>query len=1089
MNGPALETGLTAEIPMRKSSLMVGSTLFAVAIATAQPALAQDAPAPAPVADCVDDNANGVCDEDEAGSGTIVVTGTRIARPTLASPVPLTSVTPDDLLGTGEVSLGDALNDLPSLRSTFSQGNSSRFIGTAGLSFLDLRGLGTARTLVLVNGRRHVTASPGTSQIDVNTIPTDLVERIDIVTGGNSAIYGSDAVAGVVNFILRRDFDGITARAQGGISSRGDRGTYFASLTAGRNFADGRGNIAVSFEYSRQQPLFFRDRDALTGAFSGRCQFQQTDRQGAAGGETGISATDGIPDNTFLCGINNAAISDGGTIGGIGGGVFLRFNDQGNIFTDTPTREFGSVGSGNQQGGLGSTLRNTGSLLAAVDRYSVNLLAHFDISDALRPFIEAKYVRVDASGEGQPSFFQGGPRSQFFNLTDPATFSLTNIRCDNGFLNSAALATLRSFGVCINAAPGTLSTLPLTRFNTDFGGRRNEVTRETFRIVGGVQGDFNDDWNYELAFNYGRYEATGLNRNNLLLFNPAHTGPDGFLLAVDAVLAPVGYTGTNFVTNATGQRVVCRVNGVTNVNPGCVPFNVFGRGNFDPRAFDFSHIDSTTLEFADQFVASLNVSGDLSQLFELPGGPISFALGAEYRKERDSVDFDELTSSGGTFLNALQDFRPPSLTVKDIYGEIRIPLLENMPFARELFIAAAGRMSDYNTRTGTVYAYNIQGVYAPIEDVRFRVAYATSVRSPTQSALFSTFSQNFAQIGDPCDTPNPGSTVATNCLAAGVPTVANAAVQAACNGTPFPILVGQPWVNCTARASSTGFVSGGNPTLNEERGRSLTIGVVFEPSFLPGFNLTVDYYRIRVTNLIAALGAQTIINLCYGNAGGINNQFCATVNRDPATGLFVRPAVISGGVNFAAQRTEGIDFDLSYRRSFDNGHRLTVRGIATRVRELDNFVNPVFPLIPDRQLSELGDPKWAASLSVNYDLGNWDLRWNTRYIGRQTIGAFETQNSFTGLCTAAYVTAVGCTLNSIATLPPLNLDAFPQVYYPDVFYHDARIGWDVTPKFRFYAGVNNLFDRQPPLGLLGTAGGDPFDSFGRNFFFGIAADF
>lgn len=1062
---------------MRKSSLMVGSTLFAVAVATAQPAFAQDAPPSAE--ECVDDNNNGVCDSDE--NTTIVVTGTRIARPTLSSTVPLTSVTTDDLQGTGEVSLGDALNDLPSLRSTFSQGNSSRFIGTAGLSILDLRGLGTARTLVLVNGRRHVTASPGTSNFDVNTIPTDLVQRIDVVTGGNSAVYGSDAVAGVVNFILRRDYDGITARAQGNISSRGDRGSYFASLTAGRNFADGRGNVAVSLEYTRQQPLYFRDRDALTGAFSGRCQYQLTDLQGAAGGETGVSASDGIPDNTFLCGINNAAISDYGTIGAIDPSSaaqrrFIRFDQNGRLFIDTPTLSFANVGSGNQQGGFGSTLRNTGSLLAAVDRYAVNLLAHFDISAALVPFVEAKYVRVDVSGEGQPSFFTSVPGT----LGGPA------FRCNNGFLDAQNLAFLQGFGVCGNVATGTFGN---GRFNVDFGGRRFEGTRETYRIVTGLRGDFNDDWNYELAFNYGRFEAFGLNRNNLYLFD-LNGNPDGFNLAVDAVVAPVGYTGSNFVRNAAGQNVICRVNSgmAGNVRPDCVPFNTFGAGQFDPRAYAFSHRDSTTEEFSDQLVASLNVSGDLSQLFELPGGPISFALGAEYRRERDEVDYDELTSSGGTFLNALQDFRPPTLRVKEAYGEVQFPLLENLPFARELVLTLAGRVSDYNTRTGTVYSYNIQGVYAPIEDLRFRAAYATSVRSPTQSDLFSPFSQNFAFLGDPCDTPNPGSTVATNCQAAGVPTVANAAVQAACAGTSFPILAGQPWVNCTARTASTGFVSGGNPTLNEERGRSLTLGVVFEPSFLPGFNATVDYYRIRVRNLIAALGAQTIINLCYQNASGINNAFCSTVNRDPATGLFVQPAVISGGVNFAAQRTNGIDIDLSYRRSFDNGHRMEIRAIATRVRELDNFIDPTQPQLPNRQLSELGDPKWAANFSFRYDFGNWDLRWDTRYLGRQTIGTYEAQNSFTGLCTAFYVTNIGCTLNSITTLPPLNADQFDRVYYPDVFYHDIRVQFDVSNRFRFYAGVNNLFDRQPPLGLLGTAGGDPFDSFGRNFFFGIRAE-
>ena len=199
----------------------------------------------------------------------IVVTGSRIQRPNLESTNPITSLSLVEIQSTGEVNLGDALNDLPSLRSTFSQSNSTRFIGTAGLNLLDLRGLGTNRTLVLVNGRRHITSDPGTpTSVDINTIPNALVERIDISTGGNSAIYGADAVAGVVNFILKRDFEGIEARFQGGVADHGGRGTYFASIVAGTNFGDGRGNISVAGEYSFADDLYYTDRDDLSGAFS-----------------------------------------------------------------------------------------------------------------------------------------------------------------------------------------------------------------------------------------------------------------------------------------------------------------------------------------------------------------------------------------------------------------------------------------------------------------------------------------------------------------------------------------------------------------------------------------------------------------------------------------------------------------------------------------------------------------------------------------------------------------------------------------------------------------------------------------------------
>jgi outer membrane receptor protein involved in Fe transport len=1037
---------------MTKSHLLMGAAAFAVAMSASQPVFAQDA------ADCVDANENGVCDSDENTDRAIVVTGSRIARPTLESSVPLTSVTVDELTDTGDVSLGDALNDLPSLRSTFSQGNSTRFIGTAGLNILDLRGLGIERTLVLVNGKRHITALPGDYLVDVNTIPVDLLERVDVVTGGNSAIYGSDAVAGVVNFITKRNFDGLNLRAQGGVSSRGDRGNLFISGTWGKNFADGRGNIAISAEYAEANPLYFSDRDKLTGAYSGRCQYQQTDR---TTDET--QAGDGIPDSTFLCGIRNATLSDGGTVGAIDAATaarrrYLRFASNGDLFIDTPDDSFSDIGStGNQQGGAGSTLRNTGQLAAGLKRYAINLLAHYDVSDAFRPFVEAKFVRVNAVQEGQPTFWQGSLKG-FFATTQEQFDAIPELRCNNAFLTNQSLVTLQSFGLCANPATGTFN---ISRFNTDFGGPGEYHTRDTYRIVGGVEGTFNDDWNYELSFNYGRLETKMKSLNNLKVFD-VNGNVDGFLLAIDAV------------RNGAGQ-VVCRVNAdaiTTNDRPDCVPINVFGVGAPSQEALNFVNTTSTRDEWAEEFVALASVSGDLSQLFELPGGPIGFALGAEYRQEKAFSAYDDLVASGGTFLNAIQPFAPPKLSVKEAFGEISVPLLANMPFAEELSVNASARVSDYNSSAGTVWAYNVQGLYAPIPDLRFRAAYAKSVRTPTQSDLFSPFSENFAQILDPCDLSriNNGPNRAANCAAAGI----------------------QPgFINTPANSQTTGFLSGGNPTLQNEIGKSLTLGVVAEPSFLPGFNFTVDYYKIKVESLISALAAQTIINLCYDSDSGINNVFCATVQRDPTTGFFVEPAVISGGVNFAAQKTEGIDFDVQYRRTFDNGHRLNFRAIATHLLKLDNFTDPLNPAVPNRQMSELGDPRWAANASVNYDFGTFDIGWTMRYIGKQTINTYETQNSYQGACPVSGtipISGTTCTPGSIVTLPPTNPDALDRVYYPDAFYHGFRVNMEVDKKFNFYLGVDNAFDKQPPLGLLGTAAGDPFDTFGRYFYAGIRAN-
>ncbi|MBX9644997.1 MAG: TonB-dependent receptor [Novosphingobium sp.] len=332
-------------------------------------------------------------------------------------------------------------------------------------------------------------------------------------------------------------------------------------------------------------------------------------------------------------------------------------------------------------------------------------------------------------------------------------------------------------------------TFGLARFNVDFGGRIGSTRRETYRVVGGIRGTFNEDWKYEIALNYGRFDGKTNSRNNLYLAD-INGNPDGFNIAVDAVIAPASFTGTNFVTNAAGQRVICRVNAVTNARPDCLPVNVFGQNQNSSAVLSFIHRDGQIIERAEQFVASVNLAGDLSQLFELPGGPIGFALGAEYREEKGNVRIDALSASGGTFLNALSNFCPPNdntdlcpdkLTVKDLYGEVVLPLVKDAPFFKELTVNGAARVSGYNNSTGTVWAWNVQGVWAPVSDLRFRAAYAASVRAPTQSDLFTAPFQNFASITDPCDTANftPGSQRATNCAAAGVPTTANAAAVAA----------------------------------------------------------------------------------------------------------------------------------------------------------------------------------------------------------------------------------------------------------------------------------------------------------------------
>jgi len=1005
----------------------------------------------------------------------IVVTGSRIVRANLDSAVPVTSLTGAELTLTGEVSLGDTINLLPSFRPTFSTQNSGRFIGTAGINALDLRGQGTSRTLVLQNGRRHVTSSPGDQTVDVNTIPTDLVERVDVVTGGNSAIYGSDAVAGVVNFITKRDFEGFRARGQMGISSEGDRPTYFGSITYGRNFNEGRGNVAVNFEYSEQAPLFFTDRDRFAGGFSGRTLYQLTENTTFSGPNNvpEPAAGNGIPDTTLLSGIKNAGISTGGAYTSACAGTptrravncsgvlsptsrnpdgTLNFTELGNIFVFLPDgslvqnvgqRDFRPFGSGNFVGGLGSTLRETGLLQVGVTRYAGNLLASYEVSDAARFFFEGKFVRTESLQEGQPTFSSGA--------LNPA-YSI-----NNPFLTTQARNLLVQ-----SLAPGA-TTFTTFRFNSDFGGRGENHERDLYRFVAGVDGTFLDTWRYEAFVNYGRVETFYETRGNVNLAN--------FTRSVNAV------------RNTAGQ-IVCAVN--ADANPAnddlnCVPVNMFGIGAPSRQALDYFLYTSSREQWADQLNIGGSISGDLGKLFSLPGGPIGFAFGGEYREEGSYSAFDEFTRSGGTFLNAIAVFDPPKLKVWDGFAEIRVPILAGVPFFQELTVEGATRFSNYNVGgTGTVWAFNVGGIWSPVEDVRIRGSWARAIRAPTMSDLFAAQSQTFLNgLLDPCGQQNINNNPnrVANCAAAGVPTTQTFTIGGVTTTEPF---TNRP-------ASGISGLGGGNPNLNAEKSTSWTVGGVIRPRFVPGLIFSVDYYDIELEDAVNTILSQTIINQCYDSPDGINNQFCNAINRNP-NGTFAGQqnvlhagdtanfpltgsSFLQGPFNYARQRTKGIDFDLSYTYPSQGDWNFGARAIVAYLIERNFFTSLTEPGRITQQKFALGDPEWAAQLRLNLGYKTWNLGWNMRYVGKQTVGTFEQQNSVQGR-------------------PPTNLDAFPDVLYPDYTYHDIRIEKSLGDQKRVYFGIDNVGGALPPRDLLGTGAGDSiFTNTGRFFYFGVDAKF
>ena len=1008
--------------------------------------------------------------EDSTTGDAIIVTGSRIRSVNLESQAPVTVLSPTDLTNTGSVSLGDQLNDLPALRSTYSTANSTRFIGTTGLSFLDLRGLGISRTLVLQNSRRQVSASEGENLIDVNSIPTDLVERVEVITGGASAIYGSDAIAGVVNFILKDKFDGLTARAQAGVSSKGDRPAQFISVTGGKNFADGRGNIAANLEFTHNGQLSIRNRDFTKV----RLQFQQVEFDPAG------TNSDGQPDRLFFKDVRSALLSQGGTFGPTinaanpltfiartnpDGSVvrvarLYRFNPDGTIReADYGTRDFrfglnsdgsfNAAGGSNTLGGDGETLRDYGQLQPEIRRYSANALGHFEISDAFIPYFEAKYVRVESLQESSPTFGQGGAnRGALAGATYASNSTGIPIRFDNPYLTTQASTFLRSITTAGDAY------FRINRNNLDLGSRGEDGLRQTYRGVLGVKGTFNDDWSYDVSLNYGKVQNRIFALNNRI--------QQRFEFAVDAARDPVSgqiVCRSKLVapallptTDPNGRPIpanIAKNAQQANDIAQCVPINVLGAGA--PSQAAKSYINQNTRYDGRQSQLDIlgYVSGDFSQLFELPGGPIGFAIGAEYRRETASYTYGPVTKSGLTFLNAIPDFAPPALEVKEVFGEIKIPIMKDAPGFYELSLNGAGRYSSYNNATGGVFAWNAGAIYSPFKGLRFRGNYSVAVRAPTLGDLYSSPTQNFSNITDPCDVQQVSSgsaTRAANCLAAGVP-------------------VG--FINLPARQQSTELLSSGNSTLREERSKSLTIGGILQPEQLPGFALSVDYYRISIANVIESVSAQNTVNLCY-DAPTLTNAFCPNVLRDATTKLFLRPGVLTKSFNYAKRIAEGIDVDVSYASDLGPG-KFTTRFIGTWTKRRDNFPVITDPNFRDQILKELGDPEFAYNLSADYKIGGFTFGYQFRFLDKAVVNSIEDIITINGA-------------------PPQNPDYSNPLFYPASTYHDFRATLDVNPKFQIYGGVDNAFDKEPPFGLTGTgAGSGIYDNVGRFFYIGIKA--
>lgn len=979
----------------------------------------------------------GLAAAQDNGDEEIIVTGTRIAQPEFEFSSPVASADAETIQRSGITNLTEFLQDMPALLNSFDSYDSADTAnaGTQGLNLLNLRNLGTQRTLVLVDGRRHVAGDEGSAAVDVNSIPTDLIERIEVLTGGASAIYGADGVTGVVNFIMKDDFEGVSARGQAGWTENGGAEDYFGSIVAGTNFAQGRGNFTVSLEYDTAAELSTSDRD-----FSRSGQRESLVEDPYGGPYTyafyrDVRYFDTSPEGSFYTDFD---------FGDSLSGVDYLGNGQPFISGD-------AAGDFTMIGGSGSLVDDYyDQLLPGLDRYTLNARFHFDMNPHHTVFGEAKWSHTATSFEGQVTydFFQ------FMPLDNP--YMPDVIRNDSLSFNT----DVGYYGIGYY-----YGGVFMARDNFDLGPTYWDIDRNTYRTVLGLRGDVTDKIRYEASMVWGQTQTdqTYHTRNNERWFAATDVvdrgnGPE--CRSNDGVSIPVDWQDGGLPFFNT-------------FNPGeCIPANVFGNNVMSQEARDWINVDIRNKITISQYVLNAYLAGDSSSLFTLPGGPIQWVAGVEYREEESEFDAGAL-SEQTVAVDPAKQWAAYDLVwngrgtdsfgrydVSELFFEMEAPIVSDVPWARELVVDAAARFSDYST-AGTTDTWKYGLRWRPVNWLMLRGTQARAVRAPNISELFLPEQQTFGDIDDPCDDTNVNAGTSyryDNCAAAFAALHAlNPAIPADPND-----------YNDTTSTSIPGVISG-NTDLDPETADTTTYGFVLEPPFLPGFSISADYWSIELADAIQFFSAQTIVDYCYDLPQP--NQYCDLFQRTltgvPA--LSVPPGGIQTftqtGVNVASFKTEGVDIALRYLLNpedwgiqHDIG-RFQFALNATHTSEYTFTESPFSP--PDKQVGEVGLPEWQAIFDATWLYGKFTLNYGYSWYS-------ETER-FT----------------------PEEIAADPNIVDPRYFnysersVHDIYAAYDFNDNFQLYGGINNFTEQKPDRGANNT----PVSALGRFFYLGARARF
>lgn len=962
-----------------------------------------------------------VAQADELAEEAIVVTGSRISRPNLEAASPVNVVTETEIQLRQPISAEALLRDLPGTRPALGSAINN---GSNGSATIDLRGLNVnsgIRTLVLLNGRR-VTPFTLDGSVDTNVIPVALVSRVDVLTGGASTVYGADAVAGVVNFVLKNDFSGVDFTTNYGLTERGDAQTFRADLTIGGNFAEGRGNAVLSMGYTNTDQLNQDERE-----------FGQFARSSANGLPQGSNT--GVP--VFLTGPVFPGITDpvNGAVFNPATGTF-RTPAQGDLFNFNPDNLYQSP----------------------QERYSIYGSARYEITPNIEAYSQGMFVlsKVKILSAASATFLLpfdiplSNPflpqtaRNQLCGST--ATFTSGTGQIFRPTLNAAGALTAPALtpAQCAAASVTTdprsadyleFASTPGRRF-TEYGPRFTSFDTTTFQAMFGLRGDVFDGIKWDISAQYGE-----TNQNQARL---------------------------NWGSRSRVQQALRAVNTTTcsNTANGCIPLNLFGpEGSITGPMIGFFDLDAFIRRNVQQTVILGTLGGDLKFVQSpLAESPIAFSIGGEYRRLASGATPDQASSIQSEVLGtgARTPLDVGVITTKEIFGELAIPLIENRPFFQSLTAEGGVRYSDYTT-TGGATTWKAGGSWVPVDGVKFRAMYQLAIRAPNIAELFGGQVQGLSnQAEDPCQgaVGISSGTRRELCLATGVPASSIGAVPAPSAGQ----------INAT---------TSGNPNLANEKGKTFTVGVVLTPNFLPGLQFTADYFNIRVRNAISTPNQADILNGCYTtalNPSQTFNGFCALIGRNPINGSLngggETPGVILGGSNLGTIRTTGIDFGLNYRFDLDaigiggDAGSITLASNATYLMAWDFQATPlainrncvgyysVACTLPRNQV--------RANSRITYANGGFDLSLLHRYLSSNQIEPVAPtprpplQQSQTG----------GPALSTI-------LDSYERIraYH----YFDLATAYRIGENLRINLTVNNLFDVQPPI-VGNQVGGTAFNS-------------